>query len=352
MFGVSRVIDINVCMGCIMITTLWGINFAATENIFYFYYLIPLFFLLLYQLHLYRKRSQELVHPTHRSNLLRNYSYHIKLCKIMLLGLGIIALFITLLRPQWDKKEEKISQQGRDLLIAIDISRSMLAQDLKPNRLEFAKEKIKKLLFNLSCERVGLIIFSSSTFMQCPLTTDYAAFLMFLDKLDVDTISSGTTAIDQAIKEGLRVFESNPTQKTKLLVIFTDGEDFSTDLQEVRKKAAENRLSICTVGIGTPHGAPVPIIDKHGKQTGWEKDDQNNVIMSRLNEDLLMNIAQQAGGKYVRGVQSDDDIISLIRMINKFEKDSFEDKSFDAYQEQYPYFIAISFLCFALEWIL
>ena len=270
----------------------------------------------------------------------------------MLLLIGIIFLLMTLLRPQWDKKEQKISQEGRDLLIAIDISRSMLAQDLKPNRLEFAKAKIKKLLYNLSCERVGLIIFSSSTFMQCPLTTDYGAFLMFLDKLAVDTISHGSTAIDQAIKEGLRAFESDATKKTKLLIIFTDGEDFSTDLQDVKEKAIQERLSICTVGVGTPHGAPVPIIDKAGKQIGWEIDDQGNVVMSCLNENLLMSLAQQAGGKYVRSVQSDDDIKTLIHTINKFEKDSYEDKIYESLQDQYPYFIAISFLCFALEWIL
>lgn len=335
-----------------MTTTVWGINFATYQNIVYFYCIAGLLFLLIRQALLYKKRSKMLVMDRYSSTILLHYSYHKKLLKLLLLLIGTFFVMIALLSPQWNKKEEKIAQQGRDLLIAIDISRSMLAQDLKPNRLEFAKEKIKKLLFNLSCERVGLIVFSSSTFMQCPLTTDYAAFLMFLDKLDIDTISHSTTAIDQAIKEGLRVFNSNPTQKTKLLVIFTDGEDFSTNLQGVKNQAIQNRLSICTVGVGTPHGAPVPIIDNHGKQTGWEKDEQGNVIMSRLNEILLKDIAQQAGGKYVRAVQSDDDIKSLIHTINKFEKDSLGDKTFDTYQEQYPYCIAVSFLCFALEWIL
>ncbi len=335
-----------------MTLTAYGINFAAYENISYFYCMIGFLVLFVYQAVIYKKRSHKLVASRYSAYFLLHYSYGKKLCKIALLLIGIIFLLATLLRPQWDKKEQKITQKGRDLLIAIDISRSMLAQDLKPNRLEFAKTKIKKLLYNLSCERVGLIVFSSSTFMQCPLTTDYGAFLMFLDKLNVDTISHGTTAIDQAIKEGLRAFESDQTKKTKLLIIFTDGEDFSTDLQGVKDKAIQERLSICTVGIGTPHGAPVPIIDKNGKQTGWEKDDQGNVIMSCLNEKLLTTLAQQAGGKYVKAVQSDDDITSLIHTINKFEKDTFDDKTYESFQEQYPYFVVISFLCFALEWIL
>lgn len=335
-----------------MTITAFGIDFAAYENVVYFYILIGLIFLLLHQFYIYSNKYKRLVAYQHAANLLPHYSYVKKICKAGLLFVGIFFVIASLLRPQWNKKEEKIAQEGRDLLIAIDISRSMLAQDLKPNRLSFAKEKIKKLLYNLSCERVGLIVFSSSTYMQCPLTKDYGAFLMFLDKLDIDTISSGTTAIDQAIKEGLRVFESNPTQKTKLLIVFTDGEDFSTDLQGVQNRASQNKLSICTVGVGTPQGAPVPIIDKNGKQVGWEKDAQGNVIMSCLNEKLLINIAQQAGGKYVRAAQSDDDIKSLIYTINKFEKDMLGNQTFDAYQEQYPYFIAVSFLCYALEWIL
>jgi len=335
-----------------MMVTIGGINFAAYENIAYFYLFIGILFLLFMQVRKYKKRCNQLVSQKYASILLLHSSYSKKILKAILIAAGAIFLLITLLRPQWDKKEEQITQQGRDVLIAIDISRSMLAQDLKPNRLEFAKTKIKKLLYNLSCERVGLIIFSSATFTQCPLTKDYGAFMMFLDKLDVDTISHGTTAIDQAIKEGLRAFESDATKKTKLLIVFTDGEDFSTDLQGIQNKAKEERLSICTVGVGMPHGAPIPVIDDHGKQLGWEKDDQGNVVMSCLNENLLMSIAQQAGGKYVRATQSDDDIKVLIHTINKFEKDNYEDKSFETMQEQYPYFVAISFLCFALEWIL
>jgi len=335
-----------------MTITACGINFAAYENITYFYIIIGVFFLLLYQVLQWKKRVNNLVVHRYVSQILLHASLYKKICKMVLLLIGITCIIATLLRPQWDKKEQKVAQEGRDLLIAIDISRSMLAQDLKPNRLNFAKEKIKKLLYNLSCERVGLIVFSSSTFMQCPLTTDFGAFLMFLDKLDVDTISHGTTAIDQAIKEGLRVFESDSAKKTKLLIVFTDGEDFSTDLQGVKDKAVQEGLSICTVGVGTPQGAPVPIIDKSGKQSGWEKDEQGNVIMSCLNENLLTSLAQQAGGKYVRAVQSDDDIKALIHTINRFEKDTFEDKTYESLQDQYPYFIAVSFFCFALEWIL
>ena len=230
--------------------------------------------------------------------------------------IGIVFLLGAFLRPQWGKQEQMVTQEGRDLIIAVDISRSMLAQDVKPNRLTFAKEKIKKLLYNLSCERVGLIVFSGSTIIQCPLTTDYAAFFLFLDQLDVDTISQGTTALDQAIKASLQVFESIPTRKTKLLIAFTDGEDFSSNLQGVKDRVIADGLSIFTVGVGTDHGAPVPILNDQQKQIGWEKDEHGKVIMSRLNEKLLIDISMQSGGKYVHAVAGDDDIKLLINSIN------------------------------------
>jgi len=330
----------------------WGIHWASYDRLYYFYIITPLLFLSVYQLVKNIMQRKQLVADKYVHFMIKNYSLSRKIIKTVLIFLGITFILGAFLRPQWGKQEQMVAQEGRDLIIAIDISRSMLAQDVKPNRLHFAKEKIKKLLYNLSCERVGLIVFSGSTIVQCPLTTDYAAFFLFLDQLDVDTISQGTTALDQAVKASLQVFESIPTRKTKLLIAFTDGEDFSTDLQGVKERVVQNGLSVFTVGIGTIHGAPVPILNDKNKQIGWEKDDQGNVIMSRLNENLLFDIAQKSGGKYVHAVDGDDDINLLIHSINKFEKDRLEDKTFEALQEQYPYFIAVSFFCFALEWIL
>lgn len=331
---------------------MFGIHYAAWHDAYYVYLLLPIFFLLTYRLIKNRQQRKRLISDKYLSLVIKNYRPMIKVLKASCFFIGTLCVVIALLRPQWGKQEEVVMQEGRDLIIAIDISRSMLAQDVMPNRLHFAKQKIKKLLYNLSCERVGLIVFSGTTIIQCPLTTDYAAFFLFLDQLDVDTISQGTTAIDQAIKASLEVFESIATRKTKLLILFTDGEDFSTHLQGIKERVLADRLSIFTVGVGTSHGAPIPILNASNKQTGWEKDEQGQVIMSRLNEHLLADIAAQSGGKYVHAVDSDDDIRLLMNAINKFEKDQLEDKTLQALQEQYPYFIAVSLLCFALEWIL
>lgn len=296
---------------------------------------------------------QKLAVPQWRKLLVHQGSILRKVSKITLFFLGSLFLALALLRPQWDKKEEKIEQVGRDLLIAVDISRSMLGQDVKPNRLEFAKQKIKKLLFNLSCERVGLLLFSGETVVQCPLTKDYGAFFMFLDHLDVETISSGTTTIDGAIAQALAVFENMPTKKTKLLCLFTDGEDFSTNLAGVKQKATQQNLAIFTFGIGTKHGAPIPIFDLQGKQQGFEKDSSGKIIMSKLNEGILKNLSEQTGGKYIHAKPlSDDDIVEFIKLVQKFEKDTLGDTSVHRYQEQYPYFVAVSLICFVVEWLL
>jgi Ca-activated chloride channel family protein len=330
----------------------WGVHFAAEYNSSYFYGMIIFVFCIVYGFFKSYKNIHALVAQRHMAFMVQNYSLGRKIIKSFCMVIALFFLFISLLRPQWDKKEQTVSQEGRDLMIAIDISRSMLVQDIKPNRLEFAKEKIKKLLYNLSCERVGLIVFSEASFVQCPLTTDYGAFFLFLDQLDVDTIATGTTALDKAIISALQIFESVATRKTKLLVAFTDGDDFSSHLDGVKDRVLQNQLSIFTVGLGTKHGGPIPVLNEHSQQVGWEKDDQGNVIMSCLNEDLLRSLSTQSGGKYFKAVDSDEDIQQLIKAISVFEKDVLEDKSFHAFEEQYPYSIAVSFLFLALEWIL
>ncbi|MBM17479.1 MAG: hypothetical protein CL947_00240 [Epsilonproteobacteria bacterium] len=299
----------------------------------------------------YKVLQKIVPHKIHAS-LLRNTSLLRYTIKSLLFLFGCIFLMVALLRPQWDKKEELVEQEGRDLLIALDISRSMLAQDEKPNRLEFAKQKIKKILYNLSCERVGLILFSGTTVLQCPLTTDYAAFFMFLDQIDAETISSGTTTLDQAIRQAISVYDNMSSRKTKLLFLFTDGEDFSTNLTGVKEKAAEQKLSIVTFGIGSEHGAPVPVLDAQGKQTGFEKDLDGSIIMSKLNEGILKNLSKQTGGKYFHASSSDTDVQQVIQYVQKFEKDKLEDKTVDQLQEKYHYFVAGAFVCLALEWLL
>lgn len=287
-----------------------------------------------------------------RSVLLLNASWTRRSIKYGLTVIGFASLMIALLQPQWNKKEEEILQQGHDILIAIDISRSMLCSDQKPNRLEYAKQKIRKILYNLKCERVGLILFSGEAVIQCPLTVDYSAFFMFLDNLDVETISVGTTSLDGAIKTALKIFEDMSDRKSKILCVFTDGEDFSADLAGIKERAAQQHLSIFTFGVGSQRGAPIPIFDGKNKNIGFEKDESGNIIMSKLNEPLLKNLSQQTGGKYIRVSQDTRDVQEFVGAVDSFEKDTLGSNKIERYQAQYWYFVAVSLLCFGLEWLL
>ena len=329
----------------------FAISWGAFDNNSVLPFVIFSICLLIYRY--YKKQSViAILAGTHYSSLIKNVSRTKPIMQLFFMSVGLIFLFLSLLRPQWNKAQETVMHEGRDLYIALDISRSMLAADCEPNRLAWAKHKIKRLVSKLSCERVGLILFSGSAFVQCPLTADYSAFFSYLDAVDAEFISSGTTAIDQAIKQTLNSFASIPSRKNKLLVLFTDGEDFSHDLSGIKKEAAQAQLSIFTVGIGTHEGAPVPVIDQFGVQIGHQKDKSGNVVISRLNERMLHTLSRDAGGSYVCATKSDEDIISLIGAVQVFEKEQLGQTTVSKLEDQYHYFLLVSFVCFALDWLL
>ncbi len=287
-----------------------------------------------------------------RSLVIRNFSPYKQYLRVTLFVVGLLCLFFALLRPQWHRRQETIAQEGRDLFIALDISRSMLATDCYPNRLALAKKKIKQLLQMLDCERVGLILFSGSGFVQCPLTTDYAAFHMFLDHVDVETISSGTTALDAALQQSLEAFNAGAQRKNKLLVVFTDGEDFSRNLMQTKQEAKKANMSIFTLGVGTVEGAPIPIYNETGKQVGHQKDSKGNVVISQLNDGILYTLANDVGGMYLPITKDSSDLKKLVARIHDFEKEHFEDKQVARLDDKYHYFLLASLFCFLLEWLL
>lgn len=287
-----------------------------------------------------------------KNNMLKGASSVRLGIKVILWLMGALLLYAALLHPRWNKKEEVVAQEGRDIFIALDVSRSMLAQDNAPNRLEFAKSKIKALLKQLACERVGLILFSGATTVQCPLTADYSAFFMFLDQVDAETISSGTTAIDKAIEKAIQAFKKMQDRQHKIVVLITDGEDFSRNLSAIQKEAQANNLNIFTLGVGTAEGAPIPILDDKGNKKGYLHDEHGNVVITRLNEPLLQAVAQETGGTYIHATPDAQDVTLLKKYVEQFEKEKTEDKKLSTLQEQYPYFVGAALICFAIEWML
>lgn len=329
-----------------------GITFKATHNSTYFGILIMAFLLLAYRL----LRSHQIILLLGRSvqgkTFLKHISFTRLVIKSMLWATALLFIIATLLHPAWNKQEETVIQEGRDLFIAFDISASMLATDLSPNRLEFAKEKIRTLVNALPSERIGLILFSGSSFIQCPLTRDRNAFFMYLNQIDTSTIASGSTALDSAIEQAINAFNQIGSQKNKLLVIFTDGEDFSPNLASLKHKAHQEGLTIFTIGVGTAIGSPIPLIDQSGKQAGHLKDKQGNIVISHLNDELLQNLATDLGGIYLHASQDQSDINKLVALVMQREKEKREEKTYGHLQEQYPYFLLISFLLLLIEWLL
>jgi Ca-activated chloride channel family protein len=335
-----------------MKTMVFGILWASAHNAIWFVGYAVLVGLLVYSTRRLFSSVRLLVARRWQAVFLPGFSSTTSLIKSVLLGVGFLGLFVALLQPQWGKKEHKVEQEGRELLVALDISRSMMAADVKPNRLAFAKSKIKQLVKLLGAERVGLLVFSGDAFIQCPLTRDTAAFSLFLDNVDAETISSGTTSLAQAISKAMSTFASLPTRKNKILVIFTDGEDFSTGLSQIKEDAKKVGLHIFTYGVGTEEGAPIPLVSEEGIATGYQKDESDKVVFSRLNRGILQALSRESGGKYIDPTQDAQDLQSLVSHVARYEKEKFEDKDIELEEERYPYFLAVSFLCFLVEWVL
>ena len=302
------------------------------------------------------KRSCKVVHylvgQQRQERLLINFS-RARLCiKLLIFFLGVLFVGIALLKPRWGAKQEHITQEGRDLMIALDISRSMLTQDCVPDRLTCAKKKIVALMHHLSCERIGLILFSGSSFIQCPLTSDYSAFKLFLDLVDVETIASGSTAIDQAIMQAIRMYQTCPDRRNKLLLLLTDGEDFSCNLQGVQEQAAQSGMHIFALAIGTEQGGPIPLYNHQGKQEGYQKDERGSVVISRLHEPIIRSLVDTVGGQYITMTHDDTDVKTIAHHITMFEKEQLDETQVTSLHEQYHYFIAGGLICFILEWFL
>jgi Ca-activated chloride channel family protein len=258
-----------------------------------------------------------------------------------------LALF-SFMRPQWGFHWQEVKRVGLDILIAIDTSKSMLAEDVKPNRLERSKLAVKDLIKKLKGDRIGLIAFSGGAFLQCPLTVDYSGFTLMLDDLDVDTIPKGGTSLSSAIREAMKSYEGG-MNKYKVLVIITDGEDHEGNTEKIAKEAEKQGIKIFCIGIGTEDGELIPIVNKQNK-TVFLKDREGNVIKTRLKERPLQEIASITGGSYVRatGAEFGLDLI-YEENLSKMEKRELESKMKKSYQERFQIPLALAFIMMFLE---
>ena len=268
--------------------------------------------------------------------------------KAIILILGLFFCFFALLRPQWGFKWQEIKRKGLDIIIALDTSKSMLTNDIKPSRLERAKLAIGDFTQNLKGDRVGLIAFAGSAFLECPLTIDYGGFLLALEDVNINTIPRGGTSISSAIKEAIR---SYPTRegKFKVLIIITDGEDHEGDPLRLAQEAKKEGIIICCIGIGTKEGELVFVEGDNGSKE-FLKDSQGNAVKSSLNEEILQKISLATGGIYIRSTNTDFGLDLLYQeRLSKMEKREFEAKMNKLYQERFQMPLAIGLILVLLE---
>ncbi|MBD3343951.1 MAG: VWA domain-containing protein [Chitinivibrionales bacterium] len=253
-------------------------------------------------------------------------------------------LVLALVRPRFGAKMELMERKGVDIIIALDISKSMLAEDIAPNRLKRAKYEIAKFIDLCQGDRVGLVVFAGESFVQCPLTLDYGAAKLFLDVVETDWIPIQGTALASAIEHANEAYHSK-ARKHKVLIVLSDGEDHEGESIKAAKKAADKGVKIYTVGIGSENGVPIPV-KKQGGNVVYKKDKKGNLVMTRLNPVTLEKIALEGKGKYFHaGTNLDLEVI--YEEIMKMEKKDLGMNKMTIYEERYQWllFIALLFLC-------
>jgi Ca-activated chloride channel family protein len=278
----------------------------------------------------------------------QSFDYSRFILKKVLLTLVLFFSVVALARPQWGFEWREVKKEGLDILIVMDTSRSMLTQDVKPNRLERTKLAVQDLLKKLKGDRVGLIAFAGDAFMVCPLTVDYGGFLLSLNDVGIHTVPRGGTNIPAAIAEAIRGYDKTPN-KYKAVIIITDGDNLEGDPLFWAKKAHEKGIRIYCVGIGTKEGDLIQVVDDAGGGS-FVKDPDGNFVKSRLNEELLQQVALGTGGVYVRasGAEFGLDLI-YDQELARLEKREIEGRKEKRYYDQYPFPLAVAFLLLVIE---
>jgi len=323
-------------------------KFGAPENLLWLWAIIPLFAFLLWAVRHRRNMLARFSQQQLFALIAKNHDPKLyRLKSAFLLAVFVLSIF-ALARPQWGYEIREIKRRGSDILLMVDVSRSMLTKDVKPSRLERTKLAIKDLIKKLKGDRIGLVAFAGDAFLTCPLTVDYSGFLLNLEDLGPDIVPRGGTNIAAALREALTEYDTT-SAKYKAVIIITDGENLEEDPMVVVEKAKEKGIKIYSIGVGTKEGELIQIANEKGENE-FLKDSQGNFVKSRLNEALLQKIALETGGLYVRasGTQFGLDLI-YDQQIGKLEKRDFQTKSEQRYFERFQFPLALALLLLVIE---
>ncbi|MDT0553755.1 VWA domain-containing protein [Urechidicola vernalis] len=313
------------------------------EEPYYFTFLIsvPVIFVVFLAIFWWKKRKQkQFANPELLEKLMPEKSDFKSFIKIIAFLFGLSFLIISLTNPKMGTKLETVKRQGVDIVFALDVSKSMLAEDIAPNRLEKAKQIISKIVDKLGSDRIGIIIYAGNAYPLLPITTDQGAAKMFLQNASPNLVSSQGTAINDAI-EMATTYYNDDEQTNRFLFIISDGEDHQEDASSAIAKATKEGIKTYTVGVGTAKGGPIPI-KFNGKLEGYKKDSKGETVVTRLVESTLKEIADKGNGKYILGNKTQATVDYVEDLLLKAEKSEFETKQFSDYKDQFQWFVAIA----------
>lgn len=321
------------------------INFAQSQYLLLIF-LIPVFFIiqaLVFKMRTARIRKfgdEELV-----KQLMPSYSKSKVWLRLSLFSVAFFFFAIGLSRPQIGAKLKEHETRGAEIMIVLDVSNSMLAEDYSPNRLERAKLAISRLVDKLRDDRIGLIVFAGNSFVQLPVTTDYVSAKMFLNTITTESVPIQGTAIGDAINTAMRSFSAQ-SEKSRAIIIITDGENHEDDPVAAARQAAEMGVRVFTIGVGSPEGKPIPM---NGELL---KDKEGNIVVTRLDESVLKDVAAAGNGVYVRAGNTEFGLNPIIDDIRRMEDERYSSIVFEEYDEQFMYFMGIALFFFVLEMLI
>jgi Ca-activated chloride channel family protein len=319
----------------------------ASPYMLFLLILIPIFIIILGFSKLQRrKKLSKFAASRFHEYVLQSFSSFYWNLKNVLLLLALFFLIIALARPQWGKEVQIVKKEGIDIVICLDVSKSMNAVDIEPNRLARAKDQINLFLDQLRGDRIALIAFAGESFVQCPLTDDYGAAKMFLDLLDTESVGTYGTDIGGALEKAMQLFSQK--NKHKVIVLVSDGEDLAENSIDIAKDAAKQGAMIYSLGIGSTEGTTIPIKNENDDVT-YAKDDAGNIVFTKLDISTLSQLAQIGNGKFYPITPQQSEIFAILQRINQIEKQKFDSREYVRYKERFSYFVVLALLILLIE---
>ncbi len=321
----------------------------AYESYVYLFALVPIFIVIFLLMMRWKKTAikrmgdWKVVSP-----LFANSSSGKPILKFVLMMVALSLVILAICGPQLGSKLTEVKRKGVDIIICLDVSNSMNAEDIKPSRLERSKQAISKLIDNLQGDRIGLIVFAGQAYTQLPITTDYGAAKLFLNSISSAMLPTQGTAIGAAIDLGVASFGDSIKQHNSAIIVITDGENHEDDAIEAAKNARNHGITVHTIGMGSVDGGPIPVFN-NGVRVSYMQDENGQTVITKLDENNLIQIAAAGKGKFVRATNSDDGLALIMNDISKMDKKEFSSKLFTDYEDQFQWVLAIALLVLLIE---